>query len=625
MWVPPTQGFTPATQMTPRQAIQNSIRQQIQREEWMRFHAPPPEDNVYFHDQSSYYEGSPMNIPNRGNMIYQGQPIQNQQDPPIPRVIHSNPVMTSPIPSPHAFTMGPNATVPTFRSDAHQIPNNDIASAKDEHVIDYAVYVTCINTLFGTSFGSQLHKTRTRKTSDAGCNHLNVSTNNKNQTDGYSGVSPRTPGNGNSIACNGVRGPGKKFDYSPGKEPNQFESQRSSRSAFSEFSDKEKRSCLKTESNIVHSTDALKVSAIQIPPDRSEYQGNVHRSVSSNSLREKGFVPIVPSHDKKRTELRSPEVTVSHCDSYEEQSYLVDSLSVIKNKIPADMSMLNGKGAKKNTEFSNCEKSSVASAAENCIREKVDARTTEKSSGKSEVTSLPTEPADGEDTAVEVFRQLGVSSMPSQPTFGKAAAVEIGCQLAVSSMRTKSADGKETALEICGQQEVDESRSEGIVCESVIKEGIREACTDQSVQNVCSEESCYDGCTEQSVVELYADERVHEKRTEQSVNKICSEGSNSHVNDCTIDAYPSFDEPAESRRVCKVNTNNSNITFSLTATSSNEENKQMDANLSQRTKQMVPLTKPATIRQNEVPSTETRIGQNAKIMLSAHSSSLADQ
>ena len=103
MWVPP-QGYAQPQLVQPTmEMLQNTVRNHVQREEWARFNAPPPQDNVYFEDNFSVFEGSTMrgyqNVAPRdaasvaSNRMHQGQapphqrPYHNQMNPPVPQVI----------------------------------------------------------------------------------------------------------------------------------------------------------------------------------------------------------------------------------------------------------------------------------------------------------------------------------------------------------------------------------------------------------------------------------------------------------------------------------------------------------------------------------------------------------
>mmetsp|Transcript_955 Transcript_955/g.2061 ORF Transcript_955/g.2061 Transcript_955/m.2061 type:complete len:606 (+) Transcript_955:84-1901(+) len=92
------------------QAVQQNMRHQMQRDEWMRFNAPPVDDNLCFHDQYSAYEGSLSHgyhnvvhqchspaMNNNRNLVYQGLQPSNQMTPPIPRVINSTPAISGPL------------------------------------------------------------------------------------------------------------------------------------------------------------------------------------------------------------------------------------------------------------------------------------------------------------------------------------------------------------------------------------------------------------------------------------------------------------------------------------------------------------------------------------------------
>ena len=108
VWIPPQESLQAA--QTALESMQQNMRQQMQRDEWMRFNAPPVDDNLCFHDQYSVYEGSLSHgyhnvvhqshspaMSHNGNPVYNGQQPYNQVDPPIPRVINS----TQAIPRPH--------------------------------------------------------------------------------------------------------------------------------------------------------------------------------------------------------------------------------------------------------------------------------------------------------------------------------------------------------------------------------------------------------------------------------------------------------------------------------------------------------------------------------------------
>ena len=145
MWIPP-KGYTqPQSQPQPTQAtlgiLQQHMREEMQKDAWAQFNAPPPKDNVYFEDQFSRFEGSTVNgyhsvapscnsptMANHGNMMYRGQ--QHPYNPPIPQVINPsqsrNPAQANGAPAsfrkPDNYTPFPRFTSPRNPTQANGAP-----------------------------------------------------------------------------------------------------------------------------------------------------------------------------------------------------------------------------------------------------------------------------------------------------------------------------------------------------------------------------------------------------------------------------------------------------------------------------------------------------------------------
>lgn len=167
MWIPP-QNIPPAP--ITLQTIQQNVRYQIQRDEWMRFNAPPQEDNLHFQDQYSNYQGSLSNgyhnvsvtkVANRRNMTHLGQQPYNRMDPPIPSVIHSTPVFTD-----SRYNSGANGTIipPTSLEASDSIDHrshNKTKLIEDEFIPETN---SCMRTIFGSSIDLYRSKDRSENT-----------------------------------------------------------------------------------------------------------------------------------------------------------------------------------------------------------------------------------------------------------------------------------------------------------------------------------------------------------------------------------------------------------------------------------------------------------------------------
>eukprot|EP00532_Pseudo-nitzschia_australis_P011932 CAMPEP_0168214210 /NCGR_PEP_ID=MMETSP0140_2-20121125/5227_1 /TAXON_ID=44445 /ORGANISM="Pseudo-nitzschia australis, Strain 10249 10 AB" /LENGTH=705 /DNA_ID=CAMNT_0008141153 /DNA_START=41 /DNA_END=2155 /DNA_ORIENTATION=- len=674
MWVPPTQEFTPATQITRKQAIQNCIRKQLQREEWMRFNAPPPEDDLHFHDQNSYHDGSTISnnchnnavpvanstlIANHGNILYRGQQPYNQMDPPIPRVIHSTPPTTYPITSPGNVDIGSNGMAPSYRNNVYRPPYNDTNAVEEGLIPDPGAYISCMSILFGSRIKSQRTNPSTRKTGFTAYDPLNISTSEVEIDDDLQShsVRPRRSGKNNAFLCNGIRGPGKKFDYPCGKELNNFGSQNSLSSVVSESIEIENITSLKTRLKIIDSKDDLQVSANQTQ-HQSEDEENIQQSVYLNSPYEKIAISVAGSDDEKTKGLHSSEGVLSVHDSYEEHSYLIDSMSATNDEIQRNMNKLEDTGAVKVTDKFNegfekeCEKSCLASVVEDHPQEEVKGQAVSYEEHSYLVDTMSVM----NDEVQPIMNMLeGTGAVKLNDKFnGVFVDYEKSCLASVDEddpqdeingrANANRGDTTETTLtareqtnvessicEVCTEESVHEICSEQsvyAVCteESIQKvcteESIREVCTEQSVDAVCPEQSVNeicteqnfdDVCTEQSFHEVCTEQSVHEVCTEHNVNKFCTERSVreicpeqsvhnvyteriiADVRDFIADAYPSFDEPAEPCKIGEINANKLNTISPLTTSSSDAENRQVVANISPVTKKASPLSKPNVI------------------------------
>jgi hypothetical protein len=115
-YIPPQgveRGVAPvAPQMAHRQAIQHHLRNQIQQEEWDRFNAPPPEDNLYYQDQQQHFTEPP-------SPYFQDQQ-QHFTEPPSPYFQDQQQHFTEP-PSPYSNNMAPVGNAPMFANHGNMI------------------------------------------------------------------------------------------------------------------------------------------------------------------------------------------------------------------------------------------------------------------------------------------------------------------------------------------------------------------------------------------------------------------------------------------------------------------------------------------------------------------------
>jgi len=304
MWIPPKgYGAPPPPTLPTLQALQQNMRQQMQMDNWARFNAPPPQDNLCFHDDFSCYEGTPSNgfhsvapppcnspsMANHVNMMHQAQQPQqpyNRMNLPIPQVINSSPMLTSPRnPAPSHRTNPPMSpqvitnTSPMLMSPRNQVPSHiglppsrgppsvagfrgppsvvggrgppsvvvgrgppsvvgfrgsggppsviaapdnlplsplheEIKLVKEEFVPE--TNVSCMSTIFGSSVDLYKSEKRSRKVGLMNCDALNISISSDDDED-FAGnslsYSSHRKNTRKFFQCNGVRGPGKRFDY----------------------------------------------------------------------------------------------------------------------------------------------------------------------------------------------------------------------------------------------------------------------------------------------------------------------------------------------------------------------------------------------------------------------------
>jgi len=363
-WIPP-QLVATATPIAHRQAIQNNLRNQIQREEWNRFNAPPPEDNIYFHDPHQHYTGPPSlynsnkssieNAPmiaNHGNLLYQGHaPV----DPPIPRVIHSTPFQRHP--RSRSTPITPYLGSSEGFSKTRSMEFNDMKTVEEEY--HTAANIDCMNTLFGSAAimpnnGISL----ARNTGLIHCNRLNISTDEVEFDD-------PTPSNfvqpeiTNNIQCNGIRGPGKKFNYSYDKESDHIKAHEEFLHIVSETKRRKTPCATPTPKNII----SQNTSELNADERQGGYVGSSKSPQIHNALH-----MVLTSGRTNRKEVYPLEDVISSHDSYEKLSYIVDTISVAKNQIPQGIDIIVKKimtmKMEENDMSDNFKKRSDASSAE---------------------------------------------------------------------------------------------------------------------------------------------------------------------------------------------------------------------------------------------------------------------
>jgi hypothetical protein len=217
----------------------------------MRFHAPPSGDQLHYVRHEQYYSGPvpppPAHMmPPVGHMpmyngmqrmqIHHHQQQQMYTEPPIPRVI---------TPVTHTREEGPPSTVvfsPSMMS-SDESRSRSVSQYHNDFEEVAAPNVSCMNTLFGSSVKTQ-HRNESRVSSMAAirCHQLDPSTaelelsiklpdyyTDHLKSTGVNVVeedsvgpsleasvvgSPMVANPMQAFHCNGVRGPGKKFDYS---------------------------------------------------------------------------------------------------------------------------------------------------------------------------------------------------------------------------------------------------------------------------------------------------------------------------------------------------------------------------------------------------------------------------
>ena len=356
-YIPP-QGVAPVEpQMAHRQAIQNHLRNQIQQEEWNRFNAPPPEDNQdqqqrftgppspYFQDQqqhfaeppSSYFQdqqqhfteppspfstsmapgGNAPMFANHGNMIYPGQQTYNQADPPIPRVIHSTPDqryshtthnnISSPLGSPVGF------------GNTRSMQYSNVNTVNEE--FDNDVNIGCMNILFwSASKPNHNHEmSPDRNTVSIRCNRLNISTN------------CVRPEGTNAFQCNGIRGPGKKFNYSYDKESDYIKTHEEYLPVVSQNQGINTPRVTTTMTTTMTPKNATSRDTFQF--NAPERQAVYVESAKALQIHNAPPVVLSSAHANKKGAYPLEDVLINH-DSYGELSCIVDTISVMTEKQP---------------------------------------------------------------------------------------------------------------------------------------------------------------------------------------------------------------------------------------------------------------------------------------------------
>lgn len=355
----------------------------------MRFNAPPPADVLHFHDQSSYYDGSvisnsyhnnmvpqgnsPM-VANRGGMMYRGQQPYNQMDPPIPRVIVSPQVIHSPMTTPRNAYVRPNGVAPPYRNNGHPMPNNDMAAMtkkEDEYRRDGDNYINanCMNTFFGSSVKSK--RRNGRKSRVLGCDALNISTSGDVEIDfgmQTNCTRPHRLTSHNAFQCSGIRGVGKKFNYSY-DESNSDESESTSESIEeTKYDDREQD--LACSKPVAECRDDVHVRTNRVVRHDSTYGDLV---VPSNSSSGKNSPAYSTSHCKKKIESPSSDDTgASVHASFDQHSYIADAITNVKAQIERNIKMWeearDGKVSNKlNEEMKTFEKSCTVSTPANDV------------------------------------------------------------------------------------------------------------------------------------------------------------------------------------------------------------------------------------------------------------------
>jgi hypothetical protein len=240
-WFPPaSQGLDPfADPGGPSYAMQYAmIRQQMQQEEWMRFHAPPTGDQVHFQTKApaEYVAVRPP--------VSMGQRISIGHNPTGRSFNEGNylPFGSGPAPRPHLELPHPSP-----RLAAHVIRNptptppmpRNVRSAPTPNEEDFPPdgNVSCMNTLFGaqvkqhhrsvsgTMLCNQAYPLSTPELDIKLPSHYHMARLMPDETNNTAVPIPEStkPSNPEStkpsnpmqlFLCNGVRGPPKKFDYS---------------------------------------------------------------------------------------------------------------------------------------------------------------------------------------------------------------------------------------------------------------------------------------------------------------------------------------------------------------------------------------------------------------------------
>jgi hypothetical protein len=182
--------------------------------------------------------------PRHGSMppVFQNPPVpQRIQNSPVPRVIQNPtvPRSTQNLPVPQAIHTVPNFTSPRNGSTPFGIgidlsfvdQEEDYIDSPSHHNIKLVeeefIPVTnpsCMATMFGSSIDLYESKDRPSKPDFMNCTPLNIYTNDDSDFDtdnsrSYSrSYSTCSTNNESAVKCNGIRGPGKKFDYSGEKK-----------------------------------------------------------------------------------------------------------------------------------------------------------------------------------------------------------------------------------------------------------------------------------------------------------------------------------------------------------------------------------------------------------------------
>lgn len=262
-WIPPQTYGDPQMMPAPmmmvpgplRQQQQQSMRQHVQ-DEWARFHAPPTADHMHYVREEQFFSrvaptSAPNMMPPVGHMpmyssmnrMQMHQHIHHQQqmnrynpEPPIPRVI---------TPVNYDRDDGPPSGVALSPSmlSSEESRSRSVSRHHSDFEEVAAPNVNCMNTLFGSQVKPPTKESMVSRMGAISCHQVNPSTTelelniklpnyyteHLNSTGKNVAMEAKSveasqdkPSSMKSLVsnpmqafhCNGIRGPGKKFDYS---------------------------------------------------------------------------------------------------------------------------------------------------------------------------------------------------------------------------------------------------------------------------------------------------------------------------------------------------------------------------------------------------------------------------